>query len=534
MRKIIRQAAVRGERNRRHSGLILSLSKDADALTPTSPQERKKDEGLAPPADFGNAAGRNEQGENRVMSWDKEVEELREIRGLAKEQGGAEGVARQHKQGRQTIRERIDGLLDAESFEELGGGSGVAERDDDGKLLDFQPANFVLGFGEIDGRRCIIGGEDFTLRGGSPNEAGLRKSVYAEELACKYRVPLIRLHEGAGGSVTGPGSKTSGSPVYAAPRFRSVARALGTVPVVTAALGPVAGLPASRFVASHFSVMSKKTAQILIAGPAVVERALREKVTKEELGGAQVHGKNGVTDNLAEDDADAFAQIRRFLSYMPPNVHELSAVTGTGDDPERRDEELLSIIPRDRRKIFDPRQLIAHVVDRDSFFETTRGFGPGQITGYARLDGQVVGILGNDSRYYAGAMTNAGAQKVRRFVEICDTFHIPVVAFVDEPGFMIGTESERAGTIRAGTAAVLAVADCAVPWASVVVRKSFGVAAAAHYGPDAYVLGWPSAEMGALPVEGGVAVAFHRESWRKPWRSASRPPRGRNPSPCTN
>ena len=445
------------------------------------------------------------------MTWDKEIEEIRKKRALAKALGGADGVARQHAQGRQTVRERIDGLLDPGSFDEIGEGAGAAERDEQGNLTSFSPANFVLGFGTIDGRRCIIGGEDFTLRGGSPNEAGLRKSVYTEELACRYRVPLIRLHEGAGGSVTGPGSKTAGSPVFAAPRFRSVARALASVPVVTAALGPVAGLPASRFVASHFSVMAKKTAQVLIAGPAVVERALREKVTKEELGGPQVHTRNGVADNLAEDDEDAFAQMRRFLSYLPQNVWELPPVVDTGDDPARANEALATIVPRDRRKIFDMRALIAHVVDKDSFFEMTRAFGRGQITGFARLDGQPVGVIGNDCRFYAGAMSANGALKVRRFVEKCEIFHLPIVAFVDEPGFMIGSESERLGTIRFGTSAVLATADCGVPWASVIVRKSFGVAAAAHYGPDAYVLAWPSAEIGALPVEGGVAVAFRRE-----------------------
>jgi len=445
------------------------------------------------------------------MSWDKEIEDIERKRSLAKELGGEEGVARQHAQGRQTVRERIDGLLDAGSFDEVGGASGAAERNEDGSLDSFSPANFVLGFGMVDDRRCIIGGEDFTLRGGSPNEAGLRKSIYAEELACQYKVPLIRLHEGGGGSVAGTGSKTVGTPPYSPPRFRSVARALASVPVVTAALGPVAGLPASRFVAAHFSVMTKETAQILIAGPAVVERALREKVTKEELGGAQVHGRNSVADNVAKDDADAFDQIRRFLSYLPPNVWELPPVAETDDDPNRKDEELAGIVPRDRRKVFDMRKTIAHIVDRDSFFEMTRAFGRGQITGFARLNGQPIGVIGNDCRFYAGAMSANGAMKVRRFVEICETFHLPIVSFVDEPGFMIGSESERAGTIRYGTAAVLAVADCSVPWASVVVRKSFGVAQAAHYGPDAYVLAWPSAEMGALPVEGGVAVAYGRE-----------------------
>lgn len=445
------------------------------------------------------------------MSWEREVRDIEEKRKRAKEHGGPEGVARQHNAGRLTIRERIDTLIDQDSFHEMGAGAGATERNPDGSIASFSPANFVLGFGNIGGRRCVVGGEDFTLRGGSPNEAGLRKSMYAEELACQYRVPLVRLHEGGGGSVAGAGGKTVGSPPYTPPRFQSVARAMATVPVATAAMGPVAGLPASRLVASHFSVMTRKTAQVLIAGPAVVQRALREEKTKEELGGAKVHTRNGVVDNIAKDEADAMDQVRRFLDYLPQNVWELPERRTPTDDPERSEESLISLIPRDRRKIFDARQMINAILDKDSFFEMTKDFGRGQITGLARMNGQPVGILANDCRYNAGAMTASGSQKVRRFIEICQTFHLPVISFVDEPGFMIGSESERLATIRFGTATVLTVADCKVPWASVVVRKSFGVAQGAHYGPNAYVLAWPSAEMGALPVEGGVAVAFARD-----------------------
>ncbi len=445
------------------------------------------------------------------MSWQREAEEIEEKRALAREQGGADSVARQHSRGRLTVRERIEKLIDEGSFRELGPGAGGAERDGDGKLTSFTPANFVLGFGAIDGRRCVVGGEDFTVKGGTPNASGLRKSVYAEELACRYKVPLVRLHEGGGGSVAGSGSGPVGSPVFEPPRFQSVARAMGAVPVATAALGPVAGLPASRLVAAHFSVMTKENAQVLVAGPAVVERALGQKLSKEELGGAEIHTTNGVVDNLAKDEADALNQVRRWLSYLPQNVWELPPSADPDDERGRRAEKLLSIVPRDRRKVYDMYKLLEGVLDRGSFFEITRRYGRGQITGFGRLNGRPLGIMANDCRHYAGAMTAQGAQKVRRFVETCETFHLPIVSFVDEPGFMIGAEAERAGTIRYGTATVLAVSDCSVPWASVVVRKSFGVASAAHYGPDAYVLAWPSAEVGALPVEGGVAVAFGRE-----------------------
>ena len=446
------------------------------------------------------------------MGWSREIEDIHAKRKAALEQGGAEAVARQHAQGRLTVRERIDGLVDPGSFREHGRGAGGVERNADGTLKSITPANFIVGMGRIDGRLAVVGGEDFTVRGGSPNAAGLRKSVYIEDLALQYRVPLIRLHEGGGGSVTGAaGGGPVGEPLHTPRRFASVAECMGAVPVATAALGPVAGLPASRLVAAHFAVMTKENAQVLIAGPAVVKRALGEDVTKEELGGAQVHARSGAIDNIAEDEADALAQIRHFLSYLPQNAWQVPARVDTDDDPARADEALRSIVPENRRKFFNMRRAIAMIVDRDSMFEMSRQYGPGQVTMLARLNGYPVGIFSNDSRFYAGAMTADGARKARRFTEFCETFNLPIVSFVDEPGFMIGSRAEQEGAIRAGTAAVLAAATCRSPWASVIVRKSYGVAAAAHYGPGVYILGWPSAEMGALPLEGGVAVAFGRE-----------------------
>ena len=446
------------------------------------------------------------------MSWEKEADEIKRRREMAKVQGGEEGIAKQHAKGRLTIRERITGLIDQNSFQEQGEGAGHAELDDDGNLTGFQPANYILGFAKLDGRRVAVGGEDFTLKGGSPNAAGLRKSVFAEDLAIRYRVPLVRFLEGGGGSVAGSsGAGLSYSPVYERARFKSLAEVMGTVPVAAAACGPVAGFPAARLVGSHFSVMTKETAQVLVAGPAVVERALGVSMTKEELGGPDVHLKNGTVDNMARDEEDAFAQIKQFLSYMPQNVWELPPVMETDDDPARADEALLSLIPRDRRKPYDGRKLIKHIVDKGTFFEMGKRYGPGQIVGLARLNGQPVGVFAADCRYAAGAMTAHGAQKARRFIDLCDTFHLPILSFVDEPGFMIGPDAEKAGTIRYGTAFVMAAMQSRVPWASIVVRKSFGVAAAGHYAPEGLVLAWPSAEMGALPVEGGVAVAFARQ-----------------------
>ena len=257
--------------------------------------------------------------------------------------------------------------------------------------------------------------------------------------------------------------------------------------------------------------MTRHTAQVLIGGPALVERALGVRLSKEQLGGVAVHALSGVVDNVAEDEHDAFRQIRRFLSYLPASVWQRAPREPTDDSPERMEQELLSAVPRDGNAPFDMRAIVNMVMDRDSFFEIGASFGPSQICGLARLDGQPVAVLANDCRHYAGAMTAEAAQKYRRFVELADTFHLPVVNFVDQPGFMIGPEAERAGTIRYGMAAVAAAVTATVPWASIQVHKGFGVATAAHYGTDAYVLAWPSVETGALPLEGGVAVAFHRE-----------------------
>jgi len=448
------------------------------------------------------------------MSWEKETDEIRRRRDLAKRQGGEEAVKRHHEKGRLTLRERIATLSDEGSFQEMGEGAGVPHFDEEGNLVDFEPANYVLGFAKVNGRRIAVGGEDFTLKGGSPNPAGLRKSVYAEELALTYKVPLVRLHEGGGGSVAGAAGKGKsrplGEPVFSTPRFRSITQVLGEVPVASAALGPVAGMPAARLVASHFAVMVED-AQVLIAGPKVVARALDENLTKEELGGADVHSRSGVIDNVTATEEEALAEIARFLSYLPDNVWQLPPDIEADDPRDRIDESLRDIVPKDRRKPFNMRKVVKAVVDKGSFFEMTKRFGPSLITGLARLNGKSVGVIANDCHFYAGAMTAQAAQKLRRFADMCNTFHLPILSFVDEPGFMIGSASEKAATIRHGTAAIAAVMQSRVPWASVIVHKVFGVAGAAHFGPDGYVLSWPSAATGALPVEGGVAVAFARE-----------------------
>jgi acetyl-CoA carboxylase carboxyltransferase component len=262
--------------------------------------------------------------------------------------------------------------------------------------------------------------------------------------------------------------------------------------------------------------MTKGSGQIFAAGPPVVKRALGEDVTKDELGGTDVHVvESGVIDNEAEDEADAFRQVRAFLSYMPNSVWETPPYRTPTDDPQRREERLATLIPRERNRAYDMRELIELVVDDGEFFEMRRAFGSSLITCFARLNGYVVGILANDPQVYAGAMTRDGADKMTHFIDLCNAFNIPVVLFVDVPGFMIGSAAERSGVMRAGMRAVMAATQAVVPHIAMQVRKSYGMAgdaASAVGGASATKLrfGWPSGEWGAIPIEGGVAAAYRR------------------------
>jgi acetyl-CoA carboxylase carboxyltransferase component len=302
--------------------------------------------------------------------------------------------------------------------------------------------------------------------------------------------------------------------VPANPAWDTVVALLSEVPVVGACMGSVAGLGAARVVTSHFSLMVKGTSQLFVAGPPVVERGVGEVVTKEELGGAHIHAhESGAVDNEVESEDEAFAAIRRFLSYLPSSVWQVPPRQRSDDDPGRREEALLSLVPRNRRRGYDVRRLLALVLDRDSFFEMGRFHGRPIVSGLARLDGYPVGVLASDPLQGGGGLDAPASEKMARFIDLCDTFHVPCVNFVDQPGFLIGTAAERAGTIRAGARALAAVYQATVPWVSIIVRRVFGVAGAAHGNAAALNLryAWPSGDWGSLPIEGGVMAAYRRE-----------------------
>ncbi|HUF52791.1 MAG TPA: carboxyl transferase domain-containing protein [Dehalococcoidia bacterium] len=449
------------------------------------------------------------------MTWEPELEEIRRRKELAAAMGGPERVARHVAEGRTPVRDRIAHLLDEGSFREVGSLAGKVEYDEDGRIASYTPSNFVTGRGTIDGRPVVIGGDDFTVRGGAADGAVGNKMGWSERTARELRIPVVRLVDGTGG---GGSVRTNAalrrSYVPEIPDWNVSIELLSEVPVVAAALGPVAGLGAARVSASHFSVMVRGTSQLFVAGPPVVRRAFSQEVEKEDLGGSHIHAHgSGAVDNEAESEQEAFEQIRRFLSYLPSSVWEVPPRTDPTDDPARREEELLSIVPRDRRKRYDMRRIVDLVVDAGSFFEMTRYYGPALITGLARLDGLPVGVMANDPAIMAGSIDAAAAEKMARFVDLSDTFRLPLVNFVDNPGFLVGFEAEKQGTIRKGVRALAAVYQATNPWCSVIVRKAFGVAGAGHsnHTRSSPRYAWPSGEWGSLPIEGGVEAAYKRQ-----------------------
>lgn len=443
--------------------------------------------------------------------WTTELAEIDERTRLAQQMGGAERVNRQREAGKLTARERIDGLLDPGSFHEIGGLSGYAEYDEAGALKAFTPSALVLGRGRIDGRPLVVAANDFTVRIPGQDPGGGRKSLMAERLAADLRLPLVRLIDGFGGSVRTT-EQIGRTYIPDNPGWEHMTHNLGQVPVVALGLGTVAGIHAARLIASHFSVMVRGTSHMFMAGPPVVARMGRT-FTKEELGGADLQAKAGAVDAVAKDEAEAFELARRFLSYLPSSVHDLPPRAEPSDDPGRREAWLLGAIPRNRRRAYDARRILEAVFDVGSVFEMGRAFGGSVITALARLDGWPVAVMASNPMVYGGGWTAEASQKVARFVDFANVFHLPVVNFVDIPGFVIGLEAEMAGTVRHGGRALAAVYQSQVPWCSVIIRKSFGVAGAGHtnHSRPQYRFAWPSGDWGSMPVEGGVEAAYRAE-----------------------
>jgi acetyl-CoA carboxylase carboxyltransferase component len=450
------------------------------------------------------------------MTWKPELDELARREAFAREMGGVDKVKRQHDQGRLTVRERIDKLIDKGSFHEIGAVSGIGEYDAHGELKHATPANCVFGRARIDGRTAVVVGDDFTVRGGSADASISAKPLMAEEMAHDFRLPIVRIIEGSGGGGSVKTIETKGAAnlpggIGGTRWYRFTLENLSHVPVVALGLGSVAGLGAARLAASHYSIMTK-TSAMFVAGPPVVKR-LGQDLSKQDLGGADIQTRAGAVDHAVETEEEAFACARRFLSYLPSSVHELPPTLPCTDDPERSEEALMKAVPRSRRQVYKMRPIIEAVVDKGSFFEVAANFGRPVIVGLARLEGRAVMVLASDPFHYGGSWTSDACQKVVRWVDFAETFHLPVVYLMDCPGFMIGLDAEKSATIRHGVRAMAAVNQTTVPWCTVIVRNAFGVAGVVHQPADRFSIryAWPSAYWGSLPLEGGIEAAYRAD-----------------------
>ncbi|KAI0646557.1 propionyl-CoA carboxylase [Trametes meyenii] len=437
------------------------------------------------------------------------------------------GYTRQKRNGKLWVRERLDALLDRGSFSEVGSLTGTQIVDEKtGELKEFTSANMIIGWGKVGGRKVFVTADDFSVRGGHADGGIQGKAAYGEALASQHKVPIIRLLDGSsgGGSVA---TYLAQGATYIPPLagLGQSMTAITMVPVVSALLGPVVGLASAKAVTSHFSIMVRGLSQLFAAGPPVVKQATYEDLSKEALGGWEVHARNGTVDNVATSELEAFQQIKTFLSFLPPSVYVLPPVITPSDPAERREDELIAIIPRRRTRVYDIRRLIELVVDtRDdandptqknsSFFEIGATWGRSVVTGLTRLQGMPVGILSSDCTIGGGALDALGSQKAARFVNLCDQFGIPLLNLVDQPGFAIGSAAERAATIRHGVAIMAALYHATIPIFTVILRRSFGVAGGALSDPGDGLntrVAWPSADWGSLPLEGGIEAAYKRK-----------------------
>ncbi|PBB86897.1 carboxyl transferase domain-containing protein [Mesorhizobium sp. WSM3876] len=442
--------------------------------------------------------------------WKPLLEELEKRRVVAMASGGPERVAREHKNGRSTARERILKLVDEGTFLEVG--TFVTTPTKDGSLLG---STYVCGLCEIDGRPVAIGAEDYSVEGGGtgvhlPRYKG-GWTGFIEEFALGYRIPLVLLINGVGGSVIL--QEAIGYPeLQAAKSTYPMFDIMDYVPVLTAVLGPTAGSSAARAHLSHFSVMAKDNGCLFAGGPPVVKQALGLDIDKFALGGVDVHVRtSGIIDNQVANEDEALATLRRVFAYLPDNVGQRPAALSKWSANDQ--EEILAIVSPSARRVYDAQALLRCIADTDSFFEIAPDYGRSVRTGLGRIEGHVVGLIASDNRFLAGSLDVASSLKQMKFVDLCDRFHIPIAYFADVPGFLVGPKAEEAGVLKFGAMALRAIQKAKVPVYTVQVRRSYGLGGVAtgSANPMSLRLCWPSAAWGDMPIEGGVEAAFRAE-----------------------
>jgi len=438
-------------------------------------------------------------------------DELRARRVRAESGGGAERIARQHDAGKPTARERVATLLDPGTFVELDRFVSHRATEFGMDKMDAPGDGVVTGYGAVHGRLVYVFSQDFTVLGGSLGEAHAAKICKIMDLAMRTGAPVIGLN-GSGGARIQEGVASLGG--YAEIFLRNTL-ASGVVPQISAIMGPCAGGAVYSPAITDFTLMVRGTSYMFVTGPQVVKTVTREDVTLEDLGGAEVHAaRSGVAHFVADSDEDALALIRRLLTYLPQNNLDEVPRGDTSDDPARMDPALDGIVPADPNRPYDMRGVIARIVDGGDFLEVHALYAPNLVVGFARLGGRSVGVVAQQPAVLAGVLDINSSLKGARFVRFCDAFNIPLVTFVDVPGFLPGTAQEHGGIIKHGAKLLYAYCEATVPKLAVITRKAYGgaydVMSSKHIRGDLN-LAWPTAEIAVMGPEGAIDIVFRRE-----------------------
>jgi propionyl-CoA carboxylase beta chain len=440
------------------------------------------------------------------------LEELEKRRARARLGGGQRRIEAQHAKGKLTARERIDLLLDEDSFEEFD--MFVEHRATEFGMADNKiPGDGVVtGWGKINGRQVFVFSKDFTVFGGSLSGAHAQKILKIQRQAMKVGAPVIGLYDAGGARIQEGVESLAG---YAEIFFENV-MASGVIPQISVIMGPCAGGDVYSPAMTDFIFMVKDTSYMYVTGPDVVRTVTHEEVTHEELGGARVHaGRSGVADGAFDNDLETLSQVRRLVDFLPLSCREKPPVRQAYDEPEREEPSLDTLVPADADKPYDIKELILKVVDEADFFEIGPDFAKNIVIGFARMDGQPVGIVANQPMALAGVLDIDASRKAARFVRFCDAFQFPIVTFVDVPGFMPGTRQEYGGLITHGAKLLFAYAEATTPKVTLITRKAYGgaydVMSSKHIRGDVNYA-WPTAEIAVMGAKGAVEIIFREDA----------------------
>ncbi len=445
------------------------------------------------------------------MSTNPRIDLLRQKRAQSRAGGGEERVKKQHEQGRKTAYERLEILLDPGSFHEI---DAFVEHRAVHFGMDKQKYlgdSVVTGWGTINGRLVYVYSQDFTVLGGSLSEVHAAKIIKVMEMAMKNGAPMIGLNDSGGARIQEGVESLAG---YAEIFLRNT-MASGVIPQISVIMGPCAGGAVYSPALTDYVIMVRDTSYMFITGPNVVKQVLNEDVTSEQLGGATVHAtKSGVCHLVGDDETQALMLVRELLSFLPQNNMEDAPFSPTTDDPLRSDPSLDEIIPDNPNKPYDMKQVIEKIVDDGYFFEIQPDYAANIVVGYARMGGHTVGIVANQPMVLAGVLDIHASEKAARFIRCCDAFNIPIITFVDVPGYLPGTDQEHNGIIRSGAKLLFAYCEATVPKLTVTTRKSYGgaycVMSSKHIRGDLN-LAWPTAEFAVMGPEGAVEIINRRD-----------------------